>query len=320
MRDRRITTSDLTGRPSFRRTAPRLQHSSSTSALQIVFAVLFPLAVSSPLSETQSVPPASSLCLSTHLPPSPTPPLELSSSDPDVGAHRRHGRRAAALAAISSMTGSRETVLNLFVLEELRGGSKVGSVVRNYGLDRRYAPEVVATLRFRLLSHPVADDLPDVDEGDNRDAGGDSVSDNSDDEKGAMRRWWFTVGETDGIIRTGRVIDREQLCPGVPDCYVMFDIVVQPADYFQIIKVCILHDGRTKNLFYFITNTTLLYFLLAMVLVLLKCIPLYNIVLGIVKISQAENRINKRHNHRWWMCLPLLCHIAHTIKITKGSL
>jgi len=68
--------------------------------------------------------------------------------------------------------------------------------------------------------------------------------------------FWFNVDEKTGIISTARRIDREELCPRVgqdrrlswpdddeelcpraADCFVKFDVTVQPIQYFQIIKV-----------------------------------------------------------------------------------
>ena len=49
--------------------------------------------------------------------------------------------------------------------------------------------------------------------------------------------FWFNVDEKTGIISTARRIDREELCPRAADCFVKFDVTVQPIQYFQIIKV-----------------------------------------------------------------------------------
>jgi len=49
--------------------------------------------------------------------------------------------------------------------------------------------------------------------------------------------YWFNVDEETGIISTARRIDREELCPRAVDCFVKFDVTVQPIQYFQIIKV-----------------------------------------------------------------------------------
>jgi len=49
--------------------------------------------------------------------------------------------------------------------------------------------------------------------------------------------WWFNIDEKTGVISTLRSIDREQLCPRAADCFVKFDVTVQPIQFFQIIKV-----------------------------------------------------------------------------------
>ena len=46
----------------------------------------------------------------------------------------------------------RETFLDYYMLEELPPRSLVGNLVRDYGLDHRYRPAVLASLRFTMLT------------------------------------------------------------------------------------------------------------------------------------------------------------------------
>jgi len=62
-------------------------------------------------------------------------------------------RRRAASPASSSSVASRESVLEYFLVEELRPRAYVGNIVTQYGLHRRYPPSVVEQLRFRFLTH-----------------------------------------------------------------------------------------------------------------------------------------------------------------------
>lgn len=167
-------------------------------------------------------------------------PLPLALPDVEHAIVRRHWRRAAMAPAISPTTGSSETVLSLFVSEELHPGFTVGNVVRDYGLDRRYSPEVIASLRFQLLSHQATTaELPDVASLSSFDDDSVKVVESDRNDKTNRNKHWFAVDETTGVIQTERRIDREQLCPRSIDCFVKFDIVVQPITYFQIIKVSI---------------------------------------------------------------------------------
>lgn len=47
----------------------------------------------------------------------------------------------------------------------------------------------------------------------------------------------FSLDERNGILRTGRVIDRDVVCPGQLTCMIRLDLAVQPSAYFEVIKV-----------------------------------------------------------------------------------
>jgi len=98
--------------------------------------------------------------------------------------------------------------LEYYVLEELPPRSQVGNVVRDFGLDHKYRPEVLASLRFTMLT------------------------------RSQLERPTFVVDELNGDIHmTSLRLDRESICPRQDECFVHFDVAVQPIQYFQIIKV-----------------------------------------------------------------------------------
>jgi len=74
------------------------------------------------------------------------------------------------------------------------------------------------------------------------------------DDSGSVRggAWWFNVDEESGVITTARRIDREQLCPRAADCFIKFDITVQPIQFFQIIKVIPVTNNGTRKLIGFL--------------------------------------------------------------------
>jgi len=112
-------------------------------------------------------------------------------------------------------------VLEYLVVEELPPETLIGSVPRDYQLDRKltteprdyqlnrkYAPATLDRLRFRFLSRP-----------------------------GVGDRTLFALDETSGVLSTAERIDREEVCPGLVECFVAFDVAVHPMTYFQIVKV-----------------------------------------------------------------------------------
>jgi len=102
----------------------------------------------------------------------------------------------------------RETFLDYYMLEELPPRSLVGNLVRDYGLDHKYRPAVLARLRFTMLT------------------------------QSQLERPNFVVDELTGDIHlTSLRLDRESICPRQDECMVQFDVAVQPIQYFQIIKV-----------------------------------------------------------------------------------
>ena len=108
----------------------------------------------------------------------------------------------------SSVPIDKSFVLEYRVVEELPPDTLIGSVPRDYQLNRKYSPATLDELRFRFLSRP-----------------------------GVGDRALFAVDESSGILRTVDRIDREEICPGQTECFVAFDVAVHPMTYFQIIKI-----------------------------------------------------------------------------------
>jgi len=103
---------------------------------------------------------------------------------------------------------AKETFLDYYMLEELPPRSLVGNLVRDYGLDHKYRPAVLASLRFTMLT------------------------------QSQLEKPNFVVDELTGDIHlTSLRLDRESICPRQDECIVQFDVAVQPIQYFQIIKV-----------------------------------------------------------------------------------
>ena len=95
------------------------------------------------------------------------------------------------------------------IQEELLVGSDVADIADDAGLVARYGPEVArSSLRFRFLATP---------------------------------RVPVEVDERTGKVRTSGRLDREEICGEGGDqmdlCRDRLDVVVQPMNYFQIIKV-----------------------------------------------------------------------------------
>jgi len=95
------------------------------------------------------------------------------------------------------------------IVEELKLGTNVADLMIDAGFKRRYTPDVLAQLEFRLLTEP-----PPVP---------------------------LTVGSKTGVLSTSGRVDREQVraCRGRDLCQLTLDVTVRPPRYFQVIKVVI---------------------------------------------------------------------------------
>lgn len=133
-----------------------------------------------------------------------------------------------SLAAILLQTGSRinasgdsgdddgdEIQLRYRIEEEIPRGTLIGNIVDDARLRTRYHTAALSLIRFRFLGA-------------------------SEGTQGGLGL--FEVGLTSGIIRTTGDIDRDSsaLCRQKRHCAVNIDVVIQPVQYFRIIKVCFL--------------------------------------------------------------------------------
>lgn len=118
---------------------------------------------------------------------------------------------AVVVRTIRSSPTSR--VLEYSVSEQLPVGSFVADLLRDANLTARYSSADLQRLRFQIRS---------------------STSN--------LERSRFTVDERLGIVRTGEVLDREQLCPEAKflvdaSCVLALDVAVRPLQFFQNIKL-----------------------------------------------------------------------------------
>jgi len=95
------------------------------------------------------------------------------------------------------------------VIEELAPGTDIADLMVDAGFKRKYTPDVLAQLEFRLLSK-----LPPVP---------------------------LTVGSKSGVLSTSGRIDREALpaCRSRNLCQLTLDVTVRPPRYFQVIKIVV---------------------------------------------------------------------------------
>jgi len=56
-------------------------------------------------------------------------------------------------------------------------------------------------------------------------------------QSGVDSRLHFYVDEVTGLVRAASSLDRDDICPASPSCVLNVDFAVQPAAYFQLIKV-----------------------------------------------------------------------------------
>lgn len=107
-----------------------------------------------------------------------------------------------------------EKDLQYQILEELPPNTYIADIVEdaklNMGNDRR--PGDLAELEFSLR-----------------------------DRVGAQRSFkdYFTIHSSTGILRTAKVIDRDQICPHQMTCAIHLNVMVQPGRYFKILKIII---------------------------------------------------------------------------------
>lgn len=114
------------------------------------------------------------------------------------------------MLAAAGVAGGRpsEDTIRYQIQEELPAGTRVGNVISDAGLRRRFPKNVMPLLEYRFLSDPA---IP------------------------------LSIGLSDGVIRTSGVIDRDSMpgCRQRDTCDVLLDVTVQPVAYFLIIKISV---------------------------------------------------------------------------------
>jgi len=117
------------------------------------------------------------------------------------------------------LTASSTSVVELYVLEELPPGSYVGNVAIDADIYQNHAPEVAATMRFRILFQSPP-----------------SVEAAAPSDAHAAAQALFSVDQLTGDVRTVLRIDREKYCRQAGRCAARVDVVVQSAPFFDIVR------------------------------------------------------------------------------------
>ncbi|ESO02522.1 hypothetical protein HELRODRAFT_135573, partial [Helobdella robusta] len=95
------------------------------------------------------------------------------------------------------------------VEEEVAVGTFVGDVLKDSGLLQKYEQKTLALLEFLVVPREVP---------------------------------YFSVGETDGVVRTKNRIDRDAGVPGCREkllCEIKIDVAIKPTRYFEIFRLVI---------------------------------------------------------------------------------
>ena len=104
--------------------------------------------------------------------------------------------------------------LNYHILEEVASGSKIGELKKDAGLATLYTVAELDQLHFRFLMQPLID---------------------------------VALDASSGRLTTSGRLDREALCESMTLCETAIDVVVQPVDYFQIIKISLVIEDINDN-------------------------------------------------------------------------
>lgn len=105
---------------------------------------------------------------------------------------------------------SLSTPLQYSLYEELEAGTVVGNVRHDSNISSRYTEDEALILRFSFRQ--------------------------------SLSTSWklFTIDESEGVVRTAQVLDRDVLCVASPTpCDLVLDVAVKPLQYFQMIKVVV---------------------------------------------------------------------------------
>jgi len=116
---------------------------------------------------------------------------------------------SVALLLLATCVQSSPLVLFYRVEEDRQPGTVLADIKTDSRLSERYSSAVLDQLRFATLATQSAVD--------------------------SQRH--FHVDDVTGLIRAASSLDRDDICPAAVNCTLNIDLAVQPAAYFQLIKV-----------------------------------------------------------------------------------
>ena len=122
------------------------------------------------------------------------------------------------------VVGQESKQVEYLLFEETPSNSYMGDIKINADLQSEFTPEVLAVLRYAILT------------------------------QSSEYAEYFSIDPAEGILRTSKPIDREQICPQEPSCIINFDLALQPREHFQIIKVKVKLEDVNDNPPSFIEN------------------------------------------------------------------
>jgi len=127
-----------------------------------------------------------------------------------------HAGEALFVSLLAVLTLGVHSHLRYQLDEGVPRGTLVGNVVDDARLRSRYSAADLSVMRFRFL-----------------------VSSKSGDSGGGGSSSLFEIGARNGVIRTAGSIDRDanSLCRRRRHCELSIDVITQPVQLFQIIKV-----------------------------------------------------------------------------------
>ncbi len=111
--------------------------------------------------------------------------------------------------------------LQYTILEEEKAQTFVANLVLDAALDQKYSQDDLNKLEFTLH-----------------------------DRRGIKQglRNLFHIESKTGVLKTSKVIDRDSICSHSKECEIPLDILIEPGEFFQIIKVYVTIIDRNDNI------------------------------------------------------------------------
>ncbi|ESN95611.1 hypothetical protein HELRODRAFT_139423, partial [Helobdella robusta] len=103
----------------------------------------------------------------------------------------------------------KELVYN--VEEETATGTYIGNITKDLSLNQFYSPEVITRLSFTFLDKPVCEN-----------------------------KTCFNLNNETGEISTACRLDRDKICPKAKECFIEFNVAIQPLNQTQNMKIKIV--------------------------------------------------------------------------------